>query len=100
RNRTFFMARTLALVGRELSKRFDVLLRAENERHALVQGRWCDVEDVLLAVDRRTASLFEDERHRVGLVQQAQLALRVLLVGRVREDASLQERALGVRDER
>src|ERR1700761_4735819 len=66
------------------------VLRAEEHRHALVQAFGHDVEDTFLAVGRGAARLCDDERHRIRLVHQAQLArlVRRALVGRVHEDAA------------
>src|SRR5690606_21309176 len=47
-----------------------------------------------------SAGLFADEAERRGLIEEAQLAARVLRIGRVHEDPAVEERAVEVRDER
>src|SRR6478736_10110627 len=67
-----------------------LVLRAEEHRNALVEALRLDVEDALVAVRRGAARLLDDERHRVCLVHQAQLArtIRRALVGGIHEDAA------------
>jgi hypothetical protein len=67
-----------------------VELAADVERHALVQLGGDDVEDALLAGGGFAAGGVGDEGHRRGFVEQAQLAVGVLVVGGVREDAALE----------
>ena len=67
--------------------------------------RWCssvrhDIEYRRDAVDGRAAGLLGDERQRVRLVQQAELAARTLPVGGIREQAATQQIAMEIRDER
>src|SRR6516225_1967116 len=57
----------------------DLVLRAENQRRSPVQGLRRDVEDAMKAVDRRSARLFDKERDRVGLVEQAQAPMFIAL---------------------
>ena len=45
-----------------------------------------------------TAGGLDEVRHGEALVQQAELAALVLAVGRVEEDAAVQERAVDIRD--
>src|SRR5688572_33403881 len=80
-----------ALAGDELTERRDVVLRSEDERRALVELLRQDVEDAILAVDRRATRLLEEERHRVRFVEETELAVRALRVGRIGEDAALDE---------
>src|SRR5688500_645305 len=59
----------------DLVRDVDLLLAADVERRALVQLRRLQVENAGVSVGRRAAGLLDDERERVRLVQQAQLAL-------------------------
>ena len=77
-----------------------VARRAEHERRALVQLGRDDVEDAVDAGGGLAAGGLEDERQGVRLVEEAELALRALLVGGVGEDAALEQRAVRVGDER
>ncbi len=58
-----------------------------------MQGSGLDIENTLVAVGRSATGLFDDHRHRVGLVHQAQLARLVRLAGitRVHEHAATGE---------
>ena len=49
---------------------------------------------------RRAARLLDDERERIRLVEQTQLALRRLAIRRIREDSAAEEVAMKVGDER
>src|SRR5215204_1708051 len=69
---------------------------ADDERRALVYVAWLHVEDGLVAVAGRAARLFGEEGDGVGLVEQAQPALRVLCVRRVDEDTAAQKRPVKV----
>ena len=60
-----------------------------------LRRRECD----RMTVGGQAARLFGDERQRIRLVQQTQLALRRLLVGRIAEDAAAQEIAMEVGDQ-
>ena len=59
-----------------------------------------DVEDSTLPVAGGAARLLRDESERVGLVQQPQLALGTLALGRVREDAAAEQVAMEISYER
>src|SRR3954470_17244566 len=87
-----------AVVGDAL----DLLAIAEHERHALVQRLWLEVEDARPAVGRSPAGLLDEERQRVGLVDQPQAAVQVAGpdVARVEEDAAASEDAVGLGDQR
>eukprot|EP00964_Phaeocystis_antarctica_P071138 scaffold43356_cov54-Phaeocystis_antarctica.AAC.1 len=92
----------LLVVGPHLGH---VVRGAEEDGHALVHAaagrvvRGVDVQDALaLAAHRRAARRLDDEGHRRRLVQQAQLAVRVLGVAGVGEDAAVQQRAVHVAD--
>merc|ERR1719353_2522182 len=81
----------LLVVGQYL---VDVLRRAEEHGHALVHAlaggvlQRVDVKDALaLGTHRRAARGLDDERHWRGLVQQPQLAVGILGVAGVAEDA-------------
>jgi upstream activation factor subunit UAF30 len=65
-----------------------LVLRAEDHRAALVQPLRLQIQDARGAVGRRAARLLDDERHRVGLVHEAQAPIAVLRVARVHEDAA------------
>ncbi len=52
----------------------DFFFGTQVHRNALVQAFRLNVENTLMAVSGRTASLFDREGHRVGFVHQAQLA--------------------------
>lgn len=53
---------------------------------------------VHVAVDGLAAGVFHDHGHGRALVEDAQLALGRLLVGRVGEDATIQQSPVGVRN--
>ena len=59
-----------------------------------------DVQDVALTVGGHAAGLLGQESHGVALVQQAQLALRIVAALRVHVDAALQHVAVEVRHQR
>src|SRR3954464_1653297 len=87
-----------AVVGNAL----DLFAVAEDERHALVQRLGLEVEDARPAVGRGPARLLDDERQRVGLVEEPQAAVQVAGpdVARVEEDAAASEDAVGLGDQR
>src|ERR1039457_2508559 len=74
----------------------DFILRAEDHRHALMQVGRLDVHDALISAGRNTARLFDDEGHRIGFVQQTQLAAfsRILCVLGVQEHATARQDAM------
>ena len=80
----------------------DLVLRAENQRRSRVQGPRRDVEDAMKAVDRRSARLFDKERDRVGLVEQAQAAMFIALaqILRIEIDAAADQNSIDVGDDR
>ena len=77
-------------------RRLHVILAPDVERRPLVQLVRHDVEDVRLAVGRRSTSRFNHEGERVRLVEQSQLAARALRVGRVREQPAAEQVAMEV----
>ena len=96
--RSPFLVRPRAVVGDAL----DLLAVAEDERHALVQRLGLEVEDARPAVGRGAARLLDEERDRVGLVDEPQAAVQVAgpRVARVEEDAAAGEDAVGLGDQR
>src|SRR5262245_60448564 len=90
--------RLVALLDEQLAVAH-VLRAAEDQRRLLVEVGGRQIEDATLAVARRATRLLGDERERRGLVEQAQLALRVLLVGRIEEDPAVEQIAMEVRDQ-
>src|SRR5260370_28451475 len=52
----------------------DLVPGTEDERRALVQMRWLEVEDAAVAIGRGSTRLFDQKRHRVGLVDKTQPA--------------------------
>ena len=78
----------------------NIRFAADVERGALVEFFGLDVENSAVAVRGAASGLLADEGHRVGFVHQAQLAVFVLLGGRVDEDAAGQQVAVKVRHER
>src|ERR1035438_2383506 len=74
----------------------DFILRAEDHRHALMQVGRLDVHDALISAGRNTARLFDDEGHRIGFVQQTQLAAFswILCALRVQERATAPKNAM------
>ena len=94
-------ASAVALAERELP----VDSRRRPSSRARAASRWCSSVGMMsrmrsLPSMRRAAGLLEEERHRVRLVEQAELAALALRVGGVREDAALEQRAVRVGDER
>ena len=77
-----------------------VVGRAEDDGDALVDVLRDEVHDPRLAGEREAARLLDEVRHRRRLVQQPQLAVRVLRVGGVAEDAAVEQRAVDVADHR
>ena len=71
-------ARSSAARGHKLAVRVHVLLRAEDERRAIVKPFGFDVENAIDSVGRGAACLLEEKRHGIRLVKQAKLALRTL----------------------
>mmetsp|Transcript_25298 Transcript_25298/g.61523 ORF Transcript_25298/g.61523 Transcript_25298/m.61523 type:complete len:295 (+) Transcript_25298:147-1031(+) len=61
---------------------------------------WLDLHDALFARGRRSSSLFNEEAHRCALVQEAKLAVGVLCVAGVAEDASVENSSVDVGDQR
>ena len=61
---------------KKLQRGLHFRLATDVERCALVQVRRVDVENATRAVDRETTRLLGNERERIRLVQQAQLATR------------------------
>merc|ERR1719181_1845067 len=60
--------------------------------------RRLDVHDAAAAGGRGATGLLDEEGHRRGLVEQPELAVLVLGVGGVAEDAAVEERAVDVAD--
>ena len=58
----------------------DHVLGTQDDRHTLVDGVRRDVHDSFLARRGDTTGLLDDVRHGRSLVQQTQLAVRVLLL--------------------
>src|SRR5688572_21054291 len=83
---------------------FDVFLAADHEGHAVMDAGGDDVEDAVVGVDGVAAGLVLQPRHRIALVHEAQLALghlaRTAHVGWIEEDATLEQVAVEVGDER
>src|SRR3982750_3701393 len=71
-----------------------LILAANVERRALVQLRRRQIENAPRAIRRGAAGLLDDERQRIRLVEQAQLAVRRLFIGRIGEDAAAEEVAM------
>jgi hypothetical protein len=80
----------------------DFFTRAEDERDALVQFLWRDVENALAPGAGEAARLLDDEGNRIGLVKQAQPTLlrRILRIPRIEEHAASGENAVRLGDER
>src|SRR5262245_22836395 len=80
----------------------DLLARAEDERNALVQLGRGDVEHALASGGRAAARLLDDERDRVGLIEEAKAArlCQILRVARVEEHAAPRQDTVRLRDER
>mmetsp|Transcript_4980 Transcript_4980/g.10733 ORF Transcript_4980/g.10733 Transcript_4980/m.10733 type:complete len:262 (+) Transcript_4980:506-1291(+) len=76
-----------------------LLLGADVEGHALVDRLGLDVQHACLAGGAGTASLLCNEGHGCALVEQAELAVLVLLVTGVAVDASVQQGAVEVTDQ-
>lgn len=75
----------------------DLVLGAEPDAASLVNLLWSQVQDALtLVVDSHAAGLLEQEGHWKTLVQDTQLAGLGLGVGRVAEDATVQQRSVDV----
>jgi len=75
----------------------DLALAAEPDTRALVDLRRLQIKNALtLVVDGETAGLLDDHSHWEALVQQSQLALTRLLVGRVGEQPAIKNRAVHV----
>mmetsp|Transcript_2190 Transcript_2190/g.5570 ORF Transcript_2190/g.5570 Transcript_2190/m.5570 type:complete len:288 (-) Transcript_2190:489-1352(-) len=89
----------LVLLGEGLEV-LDLLLGADEQRHALVNRLGHHVQHARLAGGARAARLLRQERHGRALVQQAQLAVGVLGVAGVAVDASVQQRAVEVAHQR
>lgn len=77
---------------------FDIVIASEKDGGPLVKLRRHKVEHPALASEGLAARLLHDERHGEALVQNAQLAVGALLVGRVQEDATVQESTVHVSD--
>mmetsp|Transcript_70650 Transcript_70650/g.160453 ORF Transcript_70650/g.160453 Transcript_70650/m.160453 type:complete len:306 (+) Transcript_70650:159-1076(+) len=76
----------------------DVLRRAKNDRDSLVNVHRWDVHHAAVASDSLATSLLQDEGHGGALVEETQLAVLVLRVCWVREDAAVEQRAVHVAD--
>ena len=74
--------------------------RADEERRALVQRCWRELENSLVSVGRFAARLFDDESKGVGLVEKTQFSIWRFGGRRVNEDAAFEEIAMEVGDER
>ena len=85
-----------SISGRDLN----VALAADEQRRPLMQLRRHDVENRAAAVRRRSAGLLADERQRIRLVEQPQLAPRGLAVGGIHEDATGEQVAMEVGHQR
>src|SRR6478736_3387019 len=72
---------------------FDVRGRPEDQRHALVQAGWLQVEDAIDGVGGETPRLLDHHRDRVGVVDEAQATLAVPFarVGRIEIHAAPHE---------
>src|SRR5436190_14205483 len=79
-----------------------LLARPENEADALVQPVRHDIEDALAPAARGAARLLDDEGDRIGLIEEAQPAglLGVLGVARIEEDAATHQNAMRLRKQR
>ena len=86
--------------AQQLRREIDLALASDVQRRALMQLRRLHIHHAMRAIVRRAARLLDDERERIGLVQQAKLAVRALGVGRIREHAAAEEVAMEVGDER
>src|SRR6266702_3759640 len=94
-------ARPPSAVGRENARgERHVVLATDHERGLLVQVLRDDVEDRPATIRRPAARLLHHERERRRLVQQAQLALRVVRGRGIQKDAAGNEIAMEVCDER
>ena len=80
----------------------DLLARAEDEADALVHAGRHDVENALAAGAGAAAGLLDQERDRIGLVEQPQPAGlgRVLVVARIEEHAATHQDAVRFGDQR
>src|SRR5690606_20097498 len=72
----------------------------QDDRSPLVDGGGFDLEEPPGTVAREASSGFEDHRHGSRLVEEAQLPLRGAPIGRIEEDASLEEGPVDVRHHR
>src|SRR5262245_44485307 len=77
-----------------------IVCAADDERCALVYRPRLHVENPFGARRREPTGLLDDERKRRALVQEAELALGVIRVGRVEVDTALEEVAVDVCYER
>merc|ERR1711916_387564 len=82
----------------KLVGKIDGILVANVERRTHVERGGLDVEGVDEAVGGATACLFRDEGERCALVEEAELSVCVLPVGRVGVDSAVLERAVLVCD--
>ena len=87
-------------VGRIAVDALDLVARAEDRRHMLMQLGRRDVADALVAGRRQAAGLFDDHRHRADLMQEVQppRPLQVARVARVHEDTAAHQNAMHVGD--
>src|SRR5690606_18654023 len=72
----------------------------QDDRSPLVDGGGFDLEEPPGTVAREASSGFEEHRHGSRLVEEAQLPLRGAPIGRIEEDASLEEGPVDVRHHR
>mmetsp|Transcript_25108 Transcript_25108/g.51058 ORF Transcript_25108/g.51058 Transcript_25108/m.51058 type:complete len:462 (-) Transcript_25108:111-1496(-) len=78
----------------------DVVVGAREEGHTLVHLLRLQIHDAGLAGEGESATLLHEERHGGSLVQETQLAVLVLGVRGVSEDAAVQECAVHVTNHR
>src|ERR1035441_8887049 len=74
----------------------DLILRAQDKWHPLVNRGGCDIEYSVSAGRSPAAGLFDDHGHRVGFVKQPQAAgyIRILVVARVHEQSAAHQDAV------
>lgn len=78
------------------SQILDIVPRAEENGHTLVDFLWLNVEHTLLAGRCDTSGLLDKEGHRETFVQETQLTILRLLVIRIRKNATVEQRAVNV----
>merc|ERR1711904_592692 len=76
----------------------DMRRRSENDWDALMHLLRGDVQDALRSRGSLAACLFEEEGHRRCLVHKAQFAVRALRIRRVREETTVEECAVNIRN--